>query len=376
MAYALSNGLSVALIIGQAEFPLDAVNRIRSLHMVESVQLQVPQLTIELIDTTGLLEKIGLQDGMPITISIKQKSVVLQTIPFRLYSYKPIRENYAQLYNITAYLDIPKYWFGLAQRPFRGTSYEALAVIAAECGLSYIGTYTNDSQLWMPNCLKYCEYAKYISDRGYVSNMSCMVLGITLLKTMYYVDIMNQSSPTVVLRSLDKASDSEYPVASYKVSGFSGSAVTNGGYFTTRVSPSIVLDNGYYNSINRVEVKQNVNSPQINSVVRNMIGNKQIINYGLIDCGNASQMHEAAIYQNSRLKSLFSITGEFVLTNPCPLTLCIPFTFYATNADGTAQPKDSGVYVTCSRTIYIAEGNYYEKISASRIGTNAEYYSN
>lgn len=375
MSYSIDKGVSISLVFGKAEFPLDANNRVKSLHIVESVQLQVPQMTLELIDTTGFLEKLGLQDGLPISISLSYSNQVFQNLSFRLYSFKTNRENYAMLYTISAYLDIPKYWLSLSQGVFRGTSAEALAKIASTCELSFAGVPTSDSQLWTSGCTKYYEWAKYIADRGFATNTSCMVMGITLLKCMIYTDIMDLPSPKIVLRALNTTSDDELPVSSYKVTASPGLATTNGGYYTTRITQSIVKDT-YTDKIDKLEVKSNVNAPAINATVRALIGPKQVVTFGPIDCGNASEMHEHALYQNTRLKSLFTVNGEFVVSQPCPLSICVPFNFYAVNPDGTNSEKDSGTYITCTRVIYINEGNYFEKIVASRIGTNALYYAN
>ena len=111
------------------------------------------------------------------------------------------------------------------------------------------------------------------------------------------------------------------------------------------------------------------------AIVRELIGNKQTVKFGPINCGNASEMHEAAIYQNYRLKSLFTVNGDFVLSKPCPISVCTPFQFNAIDNSGKPSEKDSGAYITCTRVIYIENSNYFEKISASRIGTNAPYYS-
>lgn len=374
MAFSLSNGLSVSLRLGDAEFPLDTVNRIKMLHIVESVQLQVPQLTLELIDATNLISRIGLQDGLPISISISNQNVILQDLTFRLFSYKPEQENNVQKYTITAYLDIPKYWFGMARSSIRGTSSDALAQIAQTCGLDYTGIATNDSQLWVPGLKKYSSFARYIAERGYATASSCMVLAINLMKSMVYADIMNQPVPVITLASMNTANENDYPVIDYNISSYSGGGVTNGGYFTTRVCSRIHVDQPPVSSIiETVNVNQNVNAPQISSIVRGLIGTRQVVNFGLIDCGNASEKHDAALYQNYRLKSLFTINADFVLSMPCPLSVCVPFQFNATDNSGQPNVIDSGIYITCSRVIYLNGANYFEKIAASRIGTNASY---
>jgi hypothetical protein len=375
MSYALSNGLSISVYFGKAEFPLSTANRITELHIIESVQLYVPQLNLSLVDTSKFLEKLGLQDGIPITISITNKGTTLQTLSFRLFSFSAKKENYAMKYKITAYLDLPVYWNGLATKTFRGTSSDALSALASECGLSYIGAITSDSQLWTPGCSKNCEYAKYIAERGYASETSCMVLGVTMLKGMIYANIMDLADPIITLRALNTNSDDECLVSSYKVSAASGMNVSNGGYYMTRVKQSVVAD-AHTDKIESVTVKQNVSSPSINSVVRGMF-NKQIITYAPIDCGNVSKHFEDAVYQNKRLKGLYTVNAEFICVGITPLTLCVPFNFYAVDSEGKPDEKDSGIYVTTARILYIDDSSrYYEKILASRIGTNAKYYAN
>lgn len=377
MASSLSNGLDISLMFGEAVFPLENNNRISKLHIVESVQLQIPQLTLELVDAINLIDKFGLQDGTPITISLSRQGTIIHTLTFRLFSYKVEQQNYVQIYTITGYLDIPKYWFGMAQASIRCTSTDALKQIANDCGLSFVGVPTSNSQLWMPNLNKYCDFAKYIADRGYASVSSCLVLGITLMKTMIYADIMNLASPSVVLRSYGEGAETDYLVSNYKINGYSGSSVTNGGYRSTRVATTLLAPavDQCHSIINETVVNQNVNSPQINLIVRNLIGERQVVKFGNINCGNASEQHENALYQNYRLKTLFTINAEFVLGQPCPVTLCTPFQFNAFDNEGQPSVKDSGIYVTCARIIYIENANYFEKIIASRIGTNAAYYT-
>lgn len=375
MSYNLSNDLTVAVYFGRTEFPLDANNRLISLHITESVQLYIPQMKLELTDSSGFLERLGLQDGSPITVSISSQGQIIHSMTFRVFSFKIYKENAVQAYSIQAYFDIPKYWLGLAEIQHRGTSHEALQKIAADCGLEFAGVQTSDHQLWTPGCTKNADYAKYIADRGYVSNTSCMVLGINLKKQMIYFDIMNLNPPTVVLRSLETKSDDEYIVPSFKVSYYSGMNVLTGGYYTTQVSQSAVKSKAMNSVIDRVEVTSNVKAPMVNTTVRGLFS-KQIIRYLPIDGGNVSDNYDKALYQNRRLKSMFTVNGEFLLNRPSPLTLCIPFTFYATTENGEPSIKDSGVYITCAKILYIANGIYTEKIAASRIGTNANYYAN
>ena len=377
MAYSLGNDLEVSILFGEAEFPLDNTNQLLFLHASENVKLFVPMLVISLIDSQGFLERMGLQDGLPITVNIISKGTVLQAMTFRLFSYRTIQQGESLCYTIEAYFDCPKYYLGLAKRSIRATSSAVLSQLAVESGLSFLGVSTNDSQLWIPGRRKTCEFARYVASHGYLSQSSCMAVGVTLRGALVYTDIMNVKSAGFRLVSNQEKSDEDskaYTVIQSKVQGSPGLGVATGGYYTTTVKQSL-MDMSPTADISQVEVKRQVKSPAINTIVRSQISDQRLT-FAPIDCGNVSDHYNEAYYQNTRLKKLFTINGEFVLNKPCPLMLFVPFEFEAMTQKGDADPVNSGTYITTGRIIYIKNGIYYEKILASRIGTNASYYAN
>ena len=70
MAYSLGNDLELSILFGKAEFPLENTNQLLFLHASENVKFYVPMLVFALIDSQGMLERMGLQDGTLITVNI------------------------------------------------------------------------------------------------------------------------------------------------------------------------------------------------------------------------------------------------------------------------------------------------------------------
>lgn len=378
MAYSLGNDLELSILFGKAEFPLENTNQLLFLHASENVKFYVPMLVFALIDSQGMLERMGLQDGTLITVNIISKGTVLQAMPFRLYSYHTQQQGESICYTIEAYYDCPKYYLGRYKNTFYGSSSTLMQVLAADAGLSYVGATTNDLQLWVPGRRKSCEFARYVASHGYLSATSCMALGVTLRGSLVYSDIMNTKSVGFRLTANQEKGDEDsqaYTVIQSKVSGSPGLGMATGGYNTITVKQTLMDFFNPQSDIARMEVRQQVKSPSINTAVRSLIG-EQRVTYAPIDCGNVSENYNEAYYQNVRLKKLFTINGEFVLNKPCPLMLFVPFEFEAMTQKGDADPVNSGTYITTGRIIYIKNGVYYEKILASRIGTNASYYAN
>ena len=107
MAYSLGNDLELSILFGKAEFPLENTNQLLFLHASENVKLYVPMLVFALIDSQGMLERMGLQDGTLITVNIISKGTVLQAMPFRLYSYRTQQQGEEFFHGTSSFLTDP-----------------------------------------------------------------------------------------------------------------------------------------------------------------------------------------------------------------------------------------------------------------------------
>ena len=376
MSYNLQGNIAISLRFGNAEFPLNSLNYVSLLHIRESVKLFVPVLTLELLDSTNILDSVGVQDGLPITVSITKDGVAVQTIPFRVFSFSSNKLPGATMYHFDAYYDTPKYFMSIAANSYHSTSSAAIQQIATACGLESVVTVTNDYQLWTPPLASYASFAQYITRRGYVNTTSCMALGLNTSGILIYSNIMdavpigtiytNQFVPPEKLKSFD------YNCMSFSVSNMMGLNNATGGYSTYTVGQSIT---GSSKTAKSVTVKNNVKSPNINTAVRNIVG-RQRVSYLPIDSGNVHSMYTDAVNQNKRLSRLFTVNLECVLMEPCALTLCNAFNLVAVDDKGNPDIGESGTYIITDRIINIENSHYYEKLCACRIGSNNDYYAN
>lgn len=376
MSYNLQGNIALSLKFGNAEFPLNSLNYVNLLHIRESVKLFVPVLTLELLDSTNILDSVGVQDGLPITVIISKDGTVVQSIPFRVFSFSSNKAPGATQYHFDAYYDAPKYFMSIASNSYHSTSSAAIQQIASSCGLQSVVTVTNDYQLWTPPLASYAAFAQYIMRRGYVNNTSCMALGLNTSGILIYSNIMNASPLGTIYANQfippEKLKTYDYNCISFSVSNAMGLHNATGGYSTYTVGQSIMSNT---KTIKSVTVKNNVKSPNINTTVRNIVG-RQRINYLPIDAGNVHSMYSEAYNQNKRLSRLFTVSLECVLTEPCALTLCNAFNLVAIDDKGNPDIGESGTYVITDRVINIENSHYYEKLCACRIGSNNDYYAN
>ena len=375
MSYELQDNLSLSLTINGANFPLNAFNYISYVHIHESVKLLVPELTLVLVDSMGLLNQTGIQDGTQITITILRSGSVIQSIPFRVFSFTADKQMGTITYTINAYYNAVKYLMSIVDHSYTGTSASVIQQIASTCGLTASINATNDHQLWTPNLHSYAAFARYISRRGYINTTSCMALGLNTLGMLIYRDIM--SSPplgTIYANQFierDKLGTYDYNCVSFNTSNTMGLNNATGGYSTYTVGQSLLYDS---KKVTTVSVKNNVKSPAINDAIKAQIG-RQRVNHMPIDAGNCHSMYLEAYNQNKRLSKLFTVNLEVVLYEPCAISLCGAFNLVAIDEKGNIDVGESGTYTVTDRIIYIENSRYYEKLLACRIGTNNDYYA-
>jgi hypothetical protein len=201
--YSINDRIHIGVYFNGEEFPFDRVNALDCLHMSCSTKVGVPMLFLKLTDALGWITNQPriLSDSTRITIVIRTSNDSTQsTYSFRLNSAKhQMISNVGASYEMDAYFDVPKYWHGSAVTPIKGTSNEVLTQIAGYSDLIYKGTSTSDSQVWWPRNTQYHEWARRVSERGYVNDQSCMQLGLDLEETLVYRNISSMGTPVARL---------------------------------------------------------------------------------------------------------------------------------------------------------------------------------
>jgi len=323
-------------------------------------------------DTTKSLDKIFLQDGIPITINAKPFRFSNSTYNFRLFHKKKSFNGAAFVYEVDGYWDAPIYWSGTSVAGIQGTSSTALNTIANACGLIYQGITTNDDQLWMPRNRSYGEFAKMIYQHGYVSDKSYTVAGVDLSGALLYVDANNLPKPTVALVAYQTV-EGMYTVNDYKSVSKAGLNNNLTGYNNTRVTQSQTGANLSTNN-EQLSFTWDTTAPSFNTAIKKDAA-RGYQTYGPIDVGNVHDNYERAAYQNMRYGNLLSTDVEFLLNTPSSLTLFDKFTFSLETENHKQDPSYSGVYIVAGRAIYVQGATYAEKIIGTRTGTDNAYTS-
>lgn len=367
MGYRLSNQLEVSILFDGNEFMLDAMNVLNFLHIGTSFVGRLPTFNLSLQDTLGTLTRYNLtDDATQVTISVKGVNNDTKTYKFRLFTHKKQPVSTGYVWEMDGYLDAPLYWAGTDCVGYTGTSDSVLSQIAQKCGLAYSGSPTADSQLWMQQNRRYCDFANYVCQRGYISDESLMVLGVDLDGTMYYKNA-NALPPSTFRLVGREAQEGTILVSDYSGMSVSGYTNMNTGYYSTRNAQSLV-DEG--EEIRDLTFQPDVRSPALNTDTRKLVA-RGLQKHGPIDVGNVHRNSDRALYQNVRYSNLFSQKTTFEVMSPVPIPLASRVSFSSRISPDTPDTAYSGEYVIAGRAIVIQGTWYKEKLLGMRHGVNS-----
>lgn len=370
MGYHVTNRIEISVFINDIEFPLDNVNTLNYLHIAWTTRAILPTFRMGLFDGLHALDKTSLPDGVPIRIVIKPYGLQSATFNFRKFNSTKTFNGQGFQYDMDGYLDFPKYWMGTAVGGIRGTSDDVLAQIAQTCGMTYSGTKTSDSQLWLPRNRTYGEFAHMIKQRGFASETSYMELGINPDGTMLYRDVTQLAAPqqTIILGQMV---DGKIAAMDYQPHAKSGLPNKMTGYQNARYDQSIMTEKPS-TSYDSVTLQVDVTAPLYNTEIKEKIG-RGYQSYGGIDVGNTHPNYERALYQNLRIGNSYSLDVEFLLFSPTTLTLFDTFVFSVDEEVNKQDAAYAGTYTTVGRAIAVTGAQYSEKILGTRQGMNSQY---
>jgi hypothetical protein len=372
MAYVVDGKIEVSLHINGQEFPLDAINTLNFLKISWWTRGILPLCHFSIFDGLHTLDQIELQDGIPLTITLKPLSSQTVTYNFRKFHHSKDFNGNAFTYEVDGYLDAPLYWAGTSIAGIQGTSSAALQQIATKCGLTFSGSSTNDAQLWMPRNRTYGEFANMIKKRGFASATSYMELGINPDGTMIYQDVTKLPAPTQTV-ILGEYQSGSYTAADYNPKAKSGIVNKMTGYQNTRYSQSMVSSN-LSEANSQVTVTPDVTSRLFNTTVQQAIS-RGYQSFGGIDVGNTHANYETAIYQNIRIANLYSLDVEFLIQTPTTFRLLDTFSFAVDSDINKQDAAYAGTYIVGGRSLLVTGAQYAEKILGVRQGVNAPYTS-
>ncbi len=369
----IQDRLSLTITINGKEMLFDRVNTLDFLQVSSSVLISIPMLHIRYIDTVDwLMKNKMLFDNAPITLSMTRPGSKLKTnSKFRINSFKETVAEGATIYDIDAYLDVPTYWNSSASEIFNGSASAALEEICTLCGIEKKTIEaTTDSQLWVPRNMRYHQWARYISDRGFVSEQSCMKLGFDLLNGMVYKDVLKEN-PIKAEFGMATFQQNVILVTSYKPRTASGVNNNMLGYNTSMVE-QLPLETTQNRTHEKVDVTVGSGKQLVmnNKVKTNAATGR--VTHGYIDPGNSNENYERGMYQNKRGAALFSVGVDILTPIVTNVGLLDDVTFFIPKEQGYVKPYSSR-YKVMSKAIVISGIDYYEKFQLCSTSINDTY---
>lgn len=365
MGYQLSNRLTLSIYIEDVELPTEGLISVASLHIGSSIKMKVPMLSLVLNDTTYALDKLPLiRDATRIRIMLSAGTQTQHTYNFRMFNYKRQPQAAFVTWTFDGYFDNPLWWAGTSLRNYRGSSNTVLEEMAGICQINYQGKSTADARTWQQQGMRYSNFAKYVAERGYSSDMSRMTLGFDLSNTLIYKDVAEDVQPEITL-SNKQFTEGHLPLVDYRPHAVSGHANRSIGYSSPFYRQSLTAPS----SVENLDLIPNSNNMQLNQEVKDAIGKGQA-RFSVIDVGN-SDFAERAIFQNTRLGALFSQHVQ-LMANMMPLNIKL-LDWVNTSLvldSGALDEANSGKYLITARAILIVGTTFTEKLLGQRHGTN------
>lgn len=363
--------LGIAVLFNGQTVPLQ-LNSIDYIHIVESVRLHLPMLTMRFSDTTKFLTRNNLLvDGIRIGIGIQIEGN-LNTYYFRLFSHKE-EPNAEGKYTLTGYYDSIDFWNTTARKDTPGTSEEIISALAEKCGLYYDGgTSTNDTQQWLPGNKKICTFVMDVCNHAYVDDQSCMAVGVTALGELRFKNLTKFNDFPVMGNYASASSPPSNgqvdPIVDHKVLNRSGFFNNQTAYDNVRYEQD-AQSTTESQVHSKVDVVKNSKRLMVSTEVNAKVG-AGTVSHSPIDCGNVHDKYERAYYQNMRLANLFSYGMEILVPKYVKASILDAVNCHVTVPDIETDPAASGKYLVTSKVLYIQGLNYYYKLEIYRHGVN------
>lgn len=366
MALAIKDRLLFQLHIEDQEVKLDQ-NVLDFFHVVESVRLHVPMMTMRIKDINKFFTKNNvLVDGarIRVTIGIEDQKMVL---PFRLFSHKESTQSGYSAQMMSCYFDAPRYWTESTVECLNATASGTLSQIADKCLLTYDGPKTNDQQLWVPVNKKWHWFVRDIVRHSYIDQNSCMQSAVLLNRALRLRNVSDLDSFVVAQEFGNVENETQLPIVDYRTINKSGFFNTLTGYKDTRVVQSLYEAS---TAVQTLDVRKNSAQLMMHSRIQSGIGQNRVT-FSPISVGNTHDNYETAAYQNLRLGNLFGygiemVTPRVVEANVLDVVSCM---LSKPGVNGATQI--SGKYLVTSKVIYIENFNFYQKLELARHGLNS-----
>ena len=366
----LANGMTLDILINGNLIPLEHFAS-PQIQMDESDQFGIPIMGLKLVDNTGgsIVKQFSpVPDASLLTVTISHGDSTV-TREFRVSG--SISEGPQMI--IRAYLNHPNFVTTTSKKVIKGTAREALSQIAEQCSMAFSCPPTADSMLWQPVNQRLINFARHIVDGSYVSDESMMTGRITLDGEMR---IRNLAVPQQT-KGLFGYSSGTVPVFGFQPEPQS-QANLHGGYKQVIVKPTTDGSDKTLKDMPLVMEEVSLNrNPKVAQLNPNGTVKHLVKSHAL----NEHPNYDRAVYNNQRAQFLFSMRSKLLVNNIITnMSALDTITLALTNkADGTPLGNLNTVYdgdwIMSSRSIFIENGQYYERYNLMRMGLGVEMHS-
>lgn len=378
MPYEVKGRIFLDIQLDDSPIRLDNLNAVDFLHMSCSTRIAVPMIHLRLKDTAqNLLNNKSLHSGSKITILLrpgKDDNEMLK-YDFILNSWQENRSSGVMTYEMDGYYNVPIYWNASSFKSYEGTSYDTIKEIASACQIpKFEGDSTNDHQRWVFDNVPWHEASRQISERGRVSETSCMQLGLDLHGTLFYKNVTQMGEiKKLFVYPAGSGSGAGFPIIAYKPISLAGSKNQQSGYKKSRIEQDL-FNSALFKEHNKVAfLKNESGSLQVDEDIRSKV-NQSRVKFCPIDVGNVHENYERALYQNRRVSSLFNVGMEILVPAPSKVTLfdtvSLVFNMDRSVAGNIKQYEKE--YLVCSKTVCVIGTDVVEKLGLTRRTLNTD----
>lgn len=376
--FAIKDTLQVGLYIGEAdsEVEFDLRENFVSFQLTSSISLFTPIFRLIVQDQRKVLkDSAALFDGarLRVRLATGQNFQNVWDYPLRIFHVERAPGKTGWMYAVDGYYDSPMYMSSTTSSPIRGKSSDVMASIASSCGINrtMLAPSTDDAQVWHPHNTRWAKFARDVAEHGYISSTSCMRLGMDDMGALRYVDVASlkpsSGSPPFVYA---QKPDTSYRIWDSRLIVNSGINNLDSGYGHQMMQSRVHKDDA---KVNTADIKSD--SPLVmNATLKDQLSTNPKRSFLPIDAGNVSDNFAQARYQNERIGRTFSAGCMVMVKDRTGYQImdCAQVEYRDPGVPNETQDNYyTGPHVITDKTLFVAQGSYYEVFRFMRNNINA-----
>jgi hypothetical protein len=265
-------------------------------------------------------------------------------------------------YSLKAILAHPAMLRKVVDEPFKGTSSGLMQKLSSQAGLKFEGDPSQDNMTWLPNRLPLASAAKKYAEKAWAGSATSFIQGIDDSGTYYYKDL-NKLASAAASRTFSSNPEEGFHILLWSAQP-KGHVYNN---LDANGATSVGIDDGG-NVVeeNLIDMKS-FGGDVGGSIMKNAVGKLGgRINHLPLLSGNTHENWNKAQHQNNRIKSQFSSDLILLVDRPTQVKMFekIKIIPYGPNTSAPVQRLVND-YVVTAFTRFIANGRYFEKITAT-----------